>query len=109
MAPGDDASSLDQQLKRGGSRSAPQLLSVESPLLSVGRRPPPLEAERAGDLKCLIKGGGGSRGAGGGASERTGHPLCTAQQCSGPGPLPQPPASAQPPLCVVKVTGVARI
>lgn len=29
------------QLKRGGSRSAPQLLSVESPLLSVGRRPPP--------------------------------------------------------------------
>ena len=37
MAPGDDASSLDQQLKHGGSRSAPQLLSVESPLLSVGR------------------------------------------------------------------------
>lgn len=64
MAPGDDASSLDQQLKRGGSRSAPQLLSVESPLLSVGRRPPPLEAERAGDLKCLIKGGGGDPGAG---------------------------------------------
>ena len=58
MAPGDDASSLDQQLKHGGSRSAPQLLSVESPLLSVGRRLPPLEAERAGDVNRVFKGVG---------------------------------------------------
>ena len=64
MAPEDDASSLDQQLNRGGSRSAPQLLSVEFPMLSVGRRPPPLEAERAGDLKRVFKGGGGDLAAG---------------------------------------------
>ena len=42
----------------------PWLLSVESPLLSVGRRPPPLEAERAGDLKSVLKEGGGDLGGG---------------------------------------------
>lgn len=86
----------------------PWLLSVESPLLSVGRRPLPLEAERAGDLKCVLKGGGGGLG-GVGASEGMGHPPCTAQQRSDPGLPPRPPVSATSVPCVVKVAGVARI
>ena len=44
-----------------------------------------------------------------GASEGMGHPLCTAQQRSDPGPPHQPPASAPSAPCVVKVMGVPRI
>lgn len=57
-------SSLDQQLKRGGSRSAPQLLSLLSLLCSQWAEAASLEAESCG-FEVSYQGGGGDLGQGG--------------------------------------------